>query len=129
MSPRDQQGISKMIALLAAMVLGQEVPQPPPNLASDVFFAPLVWERPPRPQYPGVAGSQGIQSGWATVRCQVDAQRRPNRCEVLAESQPDVGFGAAAAKGMEIGILRQDWAAGRDQADSFDQVVRFMLAE
>ena len=128
MSPRDQQGI-QVIALLAAIVLGQEVAQPPPNLASDVIFAPLVWERPPRPEYPGVAGSQGVQSGWAAVRCQVDAQRRPNHCEILAESQPDLGFGTAAAKGMEIGILRPDWAAGRDRADSFEQVVRFMLAE
>lgn len=118
-----------MIALIAAIALAQEASGPPPNLPSDVISSPLVWERPPKPAFPGVAGSRGIQSGWATIRCQVDAERRPNQCEVLAESAEGMGFGEAAVEGMQGSVLRLDWALGRERDDSFNQVVRFMLAE
>jgi hypothetical protein len=40
-----------------------------------------------------------------------------------------MGFGEAAVEGMQGSVLRLDWALGRDRDDSFNQVVRFMLAE
>ncbi|QTC92849.1 hypothetical protein [Brevundimonas goettingensis] len=116
-----------VIQVALAIVLIQQTP-PLMGLNSDVFVAPLVWEVIPRPRYPVLASSRDVTSGWATVRCRVDEGRHPRQCEVMAESTQGVGFGVAAVEGLEQGVLREGWNDSDPAKDTFQQLVRFALA-
>ena len=81
-----------------------EEPVPAPALHLTVITQP-VWSRPPAPEYPERALSQGVNSGLVDLDCGFTADGALSACQITKESPSGMGFGMAALRGARTARL------------------------
>jgi TonB family protein len=73
----------------------QGTPQDNADLEGRVIVNPS-WVVPPRPEFPDLAYSKGVESGHVLLQCPVSADGAIESCWIVNETPKDVGFGQAA---------------------------------
>ena len=71
------------------------VPEAAASSAAELA-APVRWVRQPMPDFPWRAAGRGVEQGDVVLLCTALASGRLAECEVVEESPPGMGFGAAA---------------------------------
>ena len=69
------------------------------------------------------------EDGWARLRCQVTAEGVVRNCQVLDESEPGQGFGAAAIAIAEKGRVEPRTVDGEARDATFQTTIRFVAGD
>lgn len=136
-------GLVAIIALLALLIwalaasglliggpaesYGSTAPAPTTVDDQGRTIAAPSWRVLPRPEFPSEAARNGVEQGSAVLSCAVTAGGVLAGCEVVSETPPGMGFGAAALASTGTAKMRPSTIDGAAVGGRARFTVRFRL--